>query len=567
MLFAPRRWRSTLILILTVAAPWLLAAPRAAAELTADQILLVVNKNSQASQNLAALYTQLRHVPADQTVALDLPDAEEMPFNTYETQVVGPLRQFMVDHQLQGKIKCLLSFYGVPFRIADRVNSHEDVLELQRLRIMDKTCIDRATAVVAEMEKQAGELDPKFKPGSATTAHGLAMRAQAAVADLGPRLDAMTDPQAKSAATTALMDQLQQLGGPAEMDARFGAHERDNPNASPEQRQKWIDLHEQVLQIRQQIEKYQGERWDADARFKTRTLWEQAFGLLGEEQALTRQMEYFATEHTGAATDSELALLWWDYYPRTDWIPNPLYYRARPTSAPVLMVMRLDGPSPAIVEKMMHTSIQVEETGLDGIAALDARGLDPVDEKGQPNPFGAFDEHIRNLALLLRTKTKLRIKLGDQEPVFPAHTVHDVALYCGWYSVGKYIPGCDFNPGAVGYHIASYEMVSLHTPSTYWVRGLLSDGVVATLGPVAEPYLSAFPHPDEFFPLLLTGKLTLAEVYWKTTPMASWMLCFIGDPLYVPYRANPPMRVEDIPEPMRLIFASPASRPATGAEN
>ena len=38
-----------------VAAPWLLAAPRAVAELTADQILLIVNKNSQASQNLALL--------------------------------------------------------------------------------------------------------------------------------------------------------------------------------------------------------------------------------------------------------------------------------------------------------------------------------------------------------------------------------------------------------------------------------------------------------------------------------------------------------------------------------
>ena len=49
------------------------------------------------------------------------------------------------------------------------------------------------------------------------------------------------------------------------------------------------------------------------------------------------------------------------------------------------------------------------------------------------------------------------------------------------------------------------------------MRGLLIDGVVGTLGPVAEPYLQSFPTADEFFPLLLTGKLTLAEVYWRTT--------------------------------------------------
>jgi hypothetical protein len=86
---------------------------------------------------------------------------------------------------------------------------------------------------------------------------------------------------------------------------------------------------------------------------------------------------------------------------------------------------------------------------------------------------------------------------------------------------------------------------------------------VATLGPVAEPYLASFPRPDEFFPLLLTGKLSLAEVYWKTTPMASWMISFIGDPLYRPYQAHPAMRVEDLPGPMRSIFAPLAAEEET----
>jgi uncharacterized protein (TIGR03790 family) len=563
MLFATRRWSRQLIWILASVMPCLLSARTADAGLTADQILLIVNKNSEDSQRLAALYAQLRSVPAEQTVALDLPDSEEMPFNTYEKQVVGPVRQFVEDHQLQSQIKCLLTFYGVPFRIAARVNSPDDLVELERLRSLDKTCLDRGTEAVTGLEQQASGLDPAFKGGVGTTARELAMRAQAAVKDVGPHIEAMTDEHAKAQQTAALLGRLQQLGGVAELDARFGTRQRENPNVSPEERQKWIDLHEQIEQVRQQIARLQGDRWDSAARWQTLELWGQAFGALGEDQAVSRQIEYFATDHTTAATDNELALLWWDYYPRTNWIPNPLYYHARPSNAPVMMVMRLDGPSPDIVEAMMRTSIRVESTGLQGIAAINSRGIQPVDDKGQPSPFGMFDEHIRHLAYLLRLKTKMKIKFQDEEPVFPPHTVKSVALYCGWYSVGRYIPGCDFNPGAVGYHIASFEMVSLHGPSTYWVHGLLSDGVVATLGPVAEPYLAAFPLPDEFFPLLLTGKLSLAEVYWKTTPMTSWMISMIGDPLYVPYRANPPMRVEDLPAPMRLIFAPPASRPAT----
>jgi hypothetical protein len=118
-----------------------------------------------------------------------------------------------------------------------------------------------------------------------------------------------------------------------------------------------------------------------------------------------------------------------------------------------------------------------------------------------------------------------------------------------------------FVPGAVAYHVASLEMVGLHEGyETGWVHGLLSDGVVATLGAVAEPYLGAFPPPDEFFPLLMTGRLSLAEVYWRTEPTASWMICLIGDPLYTPFKNHPAIKPQDLPMPLRLALRSPTTR-------
>jgi hypothetical protein len=71
---------------------------------------------------------------------------------------------------------------------------------------------------------------------------------------------------------------------------------------------------------------------------------------------------------------------------------------------------------------------------------------------------------------------------------------------------------------------------------------MLEEGVAATLGPVTEPYLNSFPLPDQFFPLLMTGKLTLLEVYFLTVPQVSWMQILIGDPLYCPFKKNPPIR-------------------------
>ena len=66
--------------------------------------------------------------------------------------------------------------------------------------------------------------------------------------------------------------------------------------------------------------------------------------------------------------------------------------------------------------------------------------------------------------------------------------------------------------------------------------------MAATLGPVAEPYLFSFPLPDQFFPLLMTGKLTLLEVYFLTVPQVSWMQILIGDPLYQPFKDHPAIR-------------------------
>ena len=46
----------------------------------------------------------------------------------------------------------------------------------------------------------------------------------------------------------------------------------------------------------------------------------------------------------------------------------------------------------------------------------------------------------------------------------------------------------------MGYHIASYECETLKKEgSTVWCKRMLEEGVAATLGPVAEPYVQAFP--------------------------------------------------------------------------
>jgi uncharacterized protein (TIGR03790 family) len=193
---------------------------------------------------------------------------------------------------------------------------------------------------------------------------------------------------------------------------------------------------------------------------------------------------------------------------------------------------------------------------------LDTRGIMLGHEKAGEMGMASYDQSLRDLGTMIRKSTKLDVLEDDNPEPLPANSATDVALYCGWYSVRQYIHECKFNPGAIGYHMASYELITLHTPGeSGWVAGLLNDGVAATLGAVAEPYLQAFPLPDEFFPLLMTGRLSLAEVYWKTTRMTSWMMDAIGDPLYTPYKVNPAISTDDLPDRLQQAFVEPTTQP------
>jgi uncharacterized protein (TIGR03790 family) len=122
-------------------------------------------------------------------------------------------------------------------------------------------------------------------------------------------------------------------------------------------------------------------------------------------------------------------------------------------------------------------------------------------------------------------------------------------LYVGWYSLKKYVPAFTWKQGAVGWHIASYEAMHLRDPkSDEWCGKMIQAGVAATIGAVNEPYLGAFPIPQEFFGLLMTGKFTLAECYWRTIPAASWRMTLIGDPLYNPFANDPLLSADLLPK-------------------
>ena len=204
------------------------------------------------------------------------------------------------------------------------------------------------------------------------------------------------------------------------------------------------------------------------------------------------------------------------------------------------MVSRLDGPTPAIAKQLVDQALAAERDGLSGKAYVDSRGMKP-----EPNAYALYDQSLREMATLIKNKTNYPVVLEDTERRFSqSGEASDTALYAGWYKLRSYENAFTFRPGAIGYHLASAEAISLHDPvEPGWCKNALDHGITVTMGSTGEPYLDSFPLPQEFFGLLLGGRYSLVEAYFVTSRYVSWRMVLIGDPLYNPWKKK-----EQVPE-------------------
>jgi len=251
-----------------------------------------------------------------------------------------------------------------------------------------------------------------------------------------------------------------------------------------------------------------------------------------------------------AAVDSELALVKAKEYDLDDWIKNPYYHGyqgqdLKISKDQVLLVCRLDGPDPETVYRVIDDTIWAEEHGLQGSAYFDARWpqAGPDDTL---DGYRFYDSSIHKAAGIVGRR--LPVTLNESGDLFAHQACPEAALYCGWYSLGKYVDSFAWQRGAIGYHIASSECTTLRRPeSKVWCKQMLEKGVAATIGPVHEPYVQGFPLPQIFFAQLVEGYMSLGEAYLVSLPYISWQMVLIGDPLYQPFS---PMELTSEPDPV-----------------
>ena len=539
-------------IIAAMTAVFVLAAPSARA-LTASEVLVVANADSEDSKALAHAYMDARKIPRQNLLLVKTTTRYELSRDSYEQQIRLPVKQYLSLEKRQDRIRCVCLVYGVPVRIApirlpppaqEMLKVYTAALSKASYRLAEDSqfLVTVGETFPAARAADLGTPDKLFDPLPAppippTNFDKKLGKALTLLAQKQADLAKIKDPAKLRIASRQLMALHLDIGG---LKALIGYVRTAKPAGAP-------DLADLLKQLDIQEKKYaalQAQPRNPDVAAAELEAADRMMGLTQLHAVANSKALLLGPSSTDAAVDSELALLFWDdHYNPGGWMPNSLNWRnvgqaLEDHLPPTLMTARLDGPGADDVRRIIRNSIQVEQDGLKGNFYIDAGGLQM-----------AYDRHLMKLHEFVREHTKVPAILDAKPELFRANSCPEAALYVGWYSPEHYVPCCIWTRGAVGWHIASCEAKRLRDPaSNDWAVKMIQEGVVATIAGVNEPYLGAFPLPEEFFPLLMTGKYTLAECYWRTTPMASWRLTLIGDPLYNPFHTNPQLKLSDLPK-------------------
>ena len=557
---ATRTLVNVLSLLLSISTWGPLSAPQSYAALTAEQLVILVNDRDPDSVRLGRFYAQQRGIPLAHLIALDLPYQESISRKAYVEDLVEPLRTALADKNLTGQIRAVATMFGVPLKInsppatAQEERWKNDAREWQQATMR---LVQTLKAKILSLLEPPNTQNPSHNPPRQEVSDANNWEVNQLIQSTISTMTAAQKQLAHQTDSPALREKKETFGNIARqlLGLRANAFSLANPpffQAQPDIRSSRSENLRRATTLLTLLSQAPSDK----NRNLAYELAQRYLGLLGVLSLTVDEFNKFSLMNADASVDSELSLLWYESgeYALSERTPNPLFAwnsanpsegpEATDSEFPLLMVSRIDAPTPLLARQMVEYAVLAEQSGITGNAYIDARGLHFDKELG----YGDYDESLRTLARLLKKHSAYPVMLDNSDRRFSQPgEAPSVGIYAGWYRYRHYEDAFTFNPGAIGYHIASGEAISIHKADERgWCKNALERGITATLGPTKEPYLDAFPKPSDFFGLLFTGQYSLVEAYYLTIRYVSWRMTLFGDPLYNPWRGNPLVSFADL---------------------
>ncbi len=519
-----------------------LIAPSAFA-LSPEDLIIVYNKNMKGSKGVAKYYASKRRVPSSNIIKVDTPQSESLRRHDFETKVVPPIRYALKRLKGKGRDPSILLMYGIPLRVDDMDAPH--LHETYKRKVEGK--VREYKRLVLQLGSQLESIinGGKIVTPSYKRQDSEAITTNEIVKSVNKTIEMATEFLANG--TPDVGGDLNSYSNAASLLFRMVGmaplvnNTQENVQDNPELFGNNILQFSTILNWQLIDMSFRG--FTPDKVLEWSTVIRVVNGVVGELIFWDAQQKKLVGEMISSSVDSELTLVFAENYQLSGWLPNPFLskYDKLPgvewMRKKTIMVGRLDAPTPDMVKRIIDDAIKTEERGLFGTFYIDARGLPGSDEI---DSHGEFDEQLRKLYAMVKEKGCLPVLLNNSSELFTEKSCPNAALYVGWHSPGKYIDSFGWETGAVGFHVAHSGASTLRIEeSEVWCKRMIEEGVAATLGAVEEPHLSSFPLPEIFFPLLMTGRFSLLEAYFKSVPHLSWRQILLGDPLYSPFKNTP----------------------------
>ena len=229
--------------------------------------------------------------------------------------------------------------------------------------------------------------------------------------------------------------------------------------------------------------------------------------------------------------DSELAMFGVDGLPLEGPLKNMFFKSSQSlmkADQPFLVLTaRIDAPSYATCARMIRDAVEVEKTGLWGMAYVDIA-----------NKYPQGDQWLEAVAKANGNAGIPTVVDRFNDTLPTNYPMGAAAFYFGWYDWNVSGPFLNsrfqFRPGAVALHLHSFSAEQLSSPVKNWCGPLLEKGAAVTVGNVYEPYLDLTHDFGIIQQRLLAGDCWV-EACWKAMPVTSWQGVVLGDPLYQPF--------------------------------
>jgi uncharacterized protein (TIGR03790 family) len=562
-----RAFLSALLLLLPLSLLTTAMPGQADAAIAPNEVGILAVKDSRESRAVAAYYAKMRSIPIENILALDVAPRANLTREQWNKQVRPQVQKWLAEKDRQKTLRCLVTTWDVPLKIAAEAPGEQT----QQLSGYLKSERKRRIEVLNEyfQRLQALGAPAPTKPTLPIPADGSLQDIQAALdqlftgaqtavtkmTDNGEREQALKQLQIIYFRSVGLNGMAQSLGRQIEATGSV---------ASPQLRSEFDVTRGRTVGLREGRVAIEGVPFSLEREPQLLALIQMSDGMFGSLAWIDEVQEILQKNETYASFDNELSLVAWPDYQLVRWQPNFLHYRYDESPIrdfkKIFMVSRLEAPTLKRTREIIDQAMQVEKEGLTGKVYLDARGLAKLDDRVPPGGYPDYDQSLLRAADLLKKQGTLEVVLDENQELLQPGTAPDAALYCGWYSLANYVDAFEWKPGAVGYHMASAEAASLRNPeSQAWCKRMLEDGAAATLGPTHEPYITAFPRPNEFLPLLMSGRYTLVEAFYRCQPYTSWTMTLIGDPLYNPFAKKPALKMEGLDPATRRILDGPSA--------